>query len=1094
MEDENNKITPPLVPTQPNTTLNENDTVYDLLPTIINKPPVIVQSISEASTPQVKPSSIATTVVGNFMYLFPDGNVKVHANTIVALKVVAKQPDTYNVENGELVVKEAQAELVYSWTKDGASIVANDEEPSLLSSRILKGNTLTFNNMIPRYAGTYNCTVSNDIGSSDGGTITIEVFNSDVDSSFYTNLVLNPNGTAEDGTLSVEGWQSTSGEIVAKQLSSTTNPTKHKKVEVDPFNPEFEWTSEMLYPKPYQIDGGSLRNNAIANLNSYLTRTDYSYIQNGGEGLFTAYQDIDLTDIQSHIQGAIYGIDGVRGVLSFYLGMAIYNYTPAFPYTSPEARSKASTYFLGAPRLSLENFIKAGPGFVKEVAYVEIEEYDKEERLQSKLLNKAPQTQPIKTLDPWNKRLPQYNNQVYYNGNQNYAVPDEPSMGDDRDRHLFTADELVPNIDDRFTYGQYAELNKIVLDKLNPRTNRLRIVISIEPGGILNSILREGGKRLFDGVGSGIFEASGEKTYKSLSVESNNSAEEDRQWIGEILRTFRTTEPINLRIPKASKSKAFASGFNLALIPLETGKEQQINREVDLLISQNTRVASSLPSVLTKGLSFDARDKGNRLLDISFEMNSSDTSINIVMLSSNADIPELDQVVLQYNAGLFPFRDKTTLVAAPRVLGAEDTKEIASINYSFNATNGVTSPIYMNPTSYIRVGTYKVDGYSINPEGEEIPVKYIDISNPNVQSQVDPGPLYIVPKLRTTNTLIVTQLYNTAGNTVALSKPDEQVRTPMFPQKWYSINDSDKLSIYNGGDNLSENYDKWSTPQNPITMEGWYQNWNTTGFSPVNEAGDEEVSNFYKKELQPQDYTWNGSSRFIITLGAHNTNMSPSSAESIHSTETYYLDFNGQNAVIHKTPNLGGAAYLPGFSKEEQYRNDTYTFLNTQTDNYESFVSSGIKTYIADFLKKQKMDPIVIPVQGGIVTTTATLNLPQTLLTGSRLQGGLNIPTIVLEDQSIVADPSYKIVLYGIRPATAGEFLKDSTTLDSNSVVGTPLAGEGDYGLEFQTITVGVDRLKYTVRTISVTNKINNNTPDTQAVQDTPIGDTPIAQ
>ena len=88
------------------------------------------------------------------------------------------------------------------------------------------------------------------------------------------------------------------------------------------------------------------------------------------------------------------------------------------------------------------------------------------------------------------------------------------------------------------------------------------------------------------------------------------------------------------------------------------------------------------------------------------------------------------------------------------------------------------------------------------------------------------------------------------------------------------------------------------------------------------------------------------------------------------------------------------------------------------------------------------MDPITIPVQGGLITTTATINLPQALLTGSRLQGGLNIPTTVLGDQSVVADPSYKAIIYGIRPATAGEFLKDNATLDINSVVGTPLAGE----------------------------------------------------
>ena len=52
--------------------------------------------------------------------------------------------------------------------------------------------------------------------------------------------------------------------------------------------------------------------------------------------------------------------------------------------------------------------------------------------------------------------------------------------------------------------------------------------------------------------------------------------------------------------------------------------------------------------------------------------------------------------------------------------------------------------------------------------------------------------------------------------------------------------------------------------------------------------------------------------------------------------------------------------------------------------------------------------------------------------------------------------------------------MKDNATLDINSVVGTPLAGEGDNGF------------KYSVRTMSVTNKINNNGADTEVAQDTP--------
>jgi hypothetical protein len=1086
MEDENNKITPPLVPTQPNTTLNENDTVYDLLPTIINKPPVIVRSISEGSTPQVRPSNTVKKIKEDFMYLFPDGTVKVHINATVTLRVDAEQPDEYNVENGELVIKEAQADLVYRWTKDGESIVADDEEPSLKSSRVLNGNTLSFNNIIPRYAGTYNCTVSNDIGFSDGGSITLEVLNSEADSSFYTNLVTNPNGTAEDGTISTQGWQSVSGDIVAKQLSQNTIPTKHKKIEVDPFNPEFEWTSDMLYPRPYQIDGGSLKKNPITNLNSYLTRGDYGYTLNGGKKLFYAYQDVDLTNTQPYIRGGVYGVEGVRAVISFYLGMAIYNYTPAYPYISPEARSKASTYFLGAPRLSLENFLKAGPGFVKEIASVEIEEYDLDERLQSTVLNKAPQTKPIKSVDPWNKRLPQYNKKVYYQGDKNLARPDQPSKGDRRDAHLFVADDLVPDAVDRFTYGQYAELNKIILDKLNPRTNKLRIVLAIEPKGSLGYILNDFNNKLQDGIGSGIFEAVGwERAYKSLSVESNNSLETETEWIGSILKDFRVGEPINQRVPKASKSKAFASGFNLALIPLEVGKKASATREATVLISKNNRVAPTISSPIDQSLTLDARDQGNRVLDISFEMNTLG-SISITVFSSNPDIPEQDQAVLGYSKGLLPFDTIATLISSPTIKSNKDIK--GTVLSSFIPTNGITSPTYFTPESKVKVlvDIKGVDRFTLNANDQKTPITYLDRSNflqGNSPITKEP-PIYVVPNHMLDNPLTgmsgyiprhetVTQLVNTQGDSVTIYE-DPDPKAPLFPQKWYSINDNDKLAIFNSS-SLSVDYSKWSIPENPITLSNYVQGWNDTGF-----GNNDENTEFYIGPLKLKDYTWKDSSRFILTLGVHNTTLPTGSATSIHSTETYYLDFNSKNkAVMHKTPNIGGTAYLPGFSTEEEYYNNPYTFQNQITKEFESYSSNQIKTYTTDFLSKQKMDPVTMEVVGGLVTNTATIDIPQSILTGSRLQGGLNIPTIpdANSSGSMVADPAYKVIIYGIRPATAGELLLADNTLDNGTKIGTPLSG------------VDFDGKNYIVRTLSVTNLT-----DSELNADEPSGTTTEAE
>ena len=46
-----------------NTDLNENNTVYDLLPVLANKPPVITKPLNDASTPSVKPYAAAHTCI-----------------------------------------------------------------------------------------------------------------------------------------------------------------------------------------------------------------------------------------------------------------------------------------------------------------------------------------------------------------------------------------------------------------------------------------------------------------------------------------------------------------------------------------------------------------------------------------------------------------------------------------------------------------------------------------------------------------------------------------------------------------------------------------------------------------------------------------------------------------------------------------------------------------------------------------------------------------------------------------------------------------------------------------------------------------------
>ena len=63
-----------------NTGLDENQTVYDLIPTIINQIPIVTQTIIEGSKPPIRQSSTADAT-GDYMYQFPDGTVRVHQKT-----------------------------------------------------------------------------------------------------------------------------------------------------------------------------------------------------------------------------------------------------------------------------------------------------------------------------------------------------------------------------------------------------------------------------------------------------------------------------------------------------------------------------------------------------------------------------------------------------------------------------------------------------------------------------------------------------------------------------------------------------------------------------------------------------------------------------------------------------------------------------------------------------------------------------------------------------------------------------------------------------------------------------------------------------
>ena len=1001
----------PLQTITTNTDLDENNTVYDLLPVLANKPPVITKPLNEASKPSIKPYSAAKTALqGNYMYLFPDGTVKVHSGTTITLRIEAQQPDVYNVENGVLEIIPPKAKLKYQWTLDGENIVANNAIADLRSSRIVDNNTITIKNICPQFAGTYGCLVSNDVGVTDGGAVNLEVFNSDVDSFFYTNLIQNPNGRV-DGELTSNNWNTVGGNVTSRTLIQSSEGFRDKRIAVDPMNPDFRWTKEMLHPKPYQLDSGVLKNSPLKRIDSYFTKENHEYILNGGSKTLEVYQDIDLTDIQNQINGSIYGVGGVKAVVSFYLGMAVHNFIPAYPNITPDTIADIDLYSKDQPRMGLYNFRKMGPGFVQERVYVEIEEYDREHRLLSLGFDGMPRKLLGRTLDPWNSRLGNYNNQRYLDKSTGTAISETP---DNRDRHVFVVDELQPNIADRYTYGQHAEFHKIEIPYLNPKTNKIRINFTIEVFGALTFTLQETNLGLpVTSIRDGVFaNPSWEGTYKRSSLEDKTNDPPDERRIVDVIRNeYRTNASwpgaVEARVPKSPLSKAFATGFNLCLIPNEIGKDLETRVVVENIYTQNELVKGLVPGPIVD--TTISTKSEIRHIDVSFGLAKKENILNIKVESYDPSKPS-NKNTEQYIPGLFPFLPSSivNIPSAPKIENSSNlnTNPIGGVFNNMIQTNGVLSPTYAQPFE------------------DQLNTRYTQLHD----KPLDKG--------------VTNKLFDPTPTTA-----------PQFPVYWYTIRNEDKLAIYSTGSvtlDAIEKYTYWAVPGSDLNYKEYIQEWNTGPFNPA--------QGFFKPQMDERETTWMQESRFIITIGVHRTDVAESG--SLFAIDSYYLDCRANEAIIHKTPNLGGVEYLPSFDTFEfpstnDITNMSSTTANTafavqgltSTNNTSIAGTSVFKSYGSESVS---MKPVIIDIQkaAGSQTRTAGIPLPDEFLTRSRFQGGLGIPQIDVSG-SMILDPNYKVCLYGVRPATLANKVDGFETarggsdiIMANTFIGTPLSGE----------------------------------------------------
>ena len=436
---------------------------------------------------------------------------------------------------------------------------------SSLSQFIVSGSQLTLRNIDPTFTGLYSCDVNNDISTTVSEDIDLEVIDIESDIYFLSNQITNPfllNGT--------DGWTSVVGEVQAKQLSK--QPTENFKIVND--IESFGYTTDMFYPRPYQLNFTDIKGFNTNNLvggGGYLSRQKINYYQNGETPIVSAYQDIDLTDIQEYIQNSIYGVKGVRAIFTCYIGNAVTRFLHSEYVSSLERRRNKKSYWLSKPRLSVENWLVAGPPELNERVEVIIEEYDLDNRLRSRVLNlttnNVQEQSNIILLDPWTKAI-----------QSKFGQKVSPqSKGDKHDAVILASNQLFQNDNDKNTLGQYVEHNKVVIDKLNFNTTKIRIRINFYMFDVRLSDLDE---RFYDSSNE-LYDIIGwQKTWKTKTYEeSANKFIINEMWPDKSL-------PIQKKIPKSGVSRGLVTGLNLNLIPLiDSNRDSHYTNSIGQVIS-----------------------------------------------------------------------------------------------------------------------------------------------------------------------------------------------------------------------------------------------------------------------------------------------------------------------------------------------------------------------------------------------------------------------------------------------------------------------------------------------------------------------------
>ncbi len=488
----------PAIPAFDETTItDENQTAYTLYPYELNDTPVITKSVYRASSPEIISSRAYSPSKSNIMYHDEDGVVKVLAGSSFILRIEAQQPNILNVENGVPEIKQGTRELQFTWLLDGRLLSDLDisdtytESPDVVESGT---NELIFRNITTRAAGRYTCVIANDIGETESEPIDIQVINvSDPENTFFRQNIIQ-NGFANDGT---NNWTTLLGDVVTKNFSSEAIEGELKS----PNTAVFGYTSDAIYPHPSNIRFNGIRNYRPADLlnkgSAYFCRGALPAYAAGGTRQAAIYQDIDLTEISDLIAGRVYGCNGVRAYIGAIIGNAVSLFKTTTDLIGPEARNDPRQFFLGAPKLSYQNAVLAGLPIIEESVRVIVQEFEGATPLPSVQFVIEPSDKPgvvynydtkkvtqielrdaISTLLDSDKVSEQVNPPFTGTITQNDgSVWSPPSITGRSGKILNIYNQLYPNPQSYYSYGQYAQYQEAMIRVLNPKTNKIRVTI-----------------------------------------------------------------------------------------------------------------------------------------------------------------------------------------------------------------------------------------------------------------------------------------------------------------------------------------------------------------------------------------------------------------------------------------------------------------------------------------------------------------------------------------------------------------------------------------------------------------------------------------